>query len=249
MGLFNSDTSPEVQALATRWDGFLKKIEGRYYEVLEQTSAPLDDVINGLQYDTVIITNITNGLKNQTVTQLSEKVDSAIDKLEAEMEKAGASRDFKWNQRSKASVIKNWMDIEYSKFEVSLFARAAKKILENVKAHVEEKKMHRCTQCGAELPIKIFSFMAVNMKCESCGSVNTYQPDDRVRCMEYYVITQLAEEHAFPEKLKARTDKSAMKEYYKKFYGYLIENIPDKKEYYERDLHERLTNPMFTNFA
>jgi hypothetical protein len=249
MGIFNSDDSPEAQALATRWDGFLKKIENRYYEVLEQTSAPLDDVIAGLQYDTVIITNITNGLKNQTVTQLTEKMEGAMSKMEGEMDKAGVSRDFKWRERNKINILKNWMEIEYAKFEVSLFARAARQILENVKKHIDEKKLHRCTQCGAELPINVYSFMAVNMKCESCGSVNTYQPDDRVRAMEYYVITQLAEEHAFPEKLKARTDKSAMKEYYKKFYGYLIENIPDKKQYYERDLHERLTNPMFTNFV
>jgi predicted RNA-binding Zn-ribbon protein involved in translation (DUF1610 family) len=250
MGLFNnSDSTPEAQALITRWDGFLKKIEQRYYEVLEQTSAPLDEVINGLQYDTVIIINIANGLKNQTVTQLSEKMEAAIDKMDGEMEKIGVSRDFKWRERNKVNILKNWMEVEYLKFEVGLFARAARKILENVKAHIDEKKMHRCTQCGAELPINVFSFMAVNIKCESCGSVNTYQPDDRVRCMEYYVITQLAEEYAFDEKLKARTNKEAMKEYYKKFYGYLIHNIPEKKEYYERDLHERLTNPMFTNFA
>lgn len=63
------------------------------------------------------------------------------------------------------------------------------------------------------------------------------------------MIVPLAEECAFEEKLKARTDKGAMKEYYKKYYGYLIQNIPDKAKYYERDLHERLTNPMFTNFV
>jgi hypothetical protein len=245
----NKDSTPEAQALAARWDGFLKKIEQRYYEVLEQTSAPLDGVINNIQFDNVIIHNIANGLKNQTVTQLSEKMDGAIDKLDGEMDKLGVSRDFKWRERGKVNVLKNWMEIEYLKFEVGLFARAANKILENVKAHINEQKMHRCTQCGAELPIKVFSFVAVNLKCESCGSVNTYQPDDRVRALEYYVITPLAEQAAFDEKLKARTNKEAMKEYYKKFYGYLMENVPDKKEFYERDLKERLTNPMFTNFA
>jgi hypothetical protein len=245
----NKDSPPEAQALAARWDGFLKKIEQRYYEVLEQTSAPLDGVINNIQFDNVIIHNIANGLKNQTVTQLSEKMDGAIDKLDGEMDKLGVSRDFKWRERGKVNVLKNWMEIEYLKFEVGLFARAANKILENVKAHINEQKMHRCTQCGAELPIKVFSFVAVNLKCESCGSVNTYQPDDRVRALEYYVITPLAEQAAFDEKLKARTNKEAMKEYYKKFYGYLMENVPDKKEFYERDLKERLTNPMFTNFA
>jgi len=241
--------SAEVQATVGRWNGFLKKIEGRYYEVLEQTEAPLDGVIANIQFDNVIIHNIANGLKNQTVTQLSEKADQAGSKFESEMRKLGAPSNLTSNERSKTHILKNWMEIEYLKFEVGLFARAAKQILENVKKHIDEKKMHRCTQCGAELPINVFSFMAVNMKCESCGSVNTYQPDDRVRALEYYVITPLAEEQAFAEKLKARTDKSAMKEYYKKFYGFLMENVPDKKQYYERDLNERLTNPMFTNFA
>lgn len=71
--------------------------------------------------------------------------------------------------------------------------------------------------------------MAINLKCDSCGSVNTYQPDDRIRAMEYYVINHLAEEHAFPAKIKARSDKNAQKEYYKMYYGYLMENVPDKK--------------------
>jgi hypothetical protein len=246
MGIFsNADSSPEVQALVTRWDGFLKKIEGRYYEVLQQTEAPLEGVINNIQYDNVIIHNIANGLKNQTVTQLAEKVESGMDKMEAEMRKAGASSDLIYRERNKIHVLKNWMEIEYLKFEVSLFARAANKILENVKNHINEKKMHKCTQCGAELPIKVFSFMAINLKCDSCGSVNTYQPDDRVKALEYYVITPLAEEAAFAEKLKARTNKEAMKEYYKKYYGYLMENVPEKKDLYQRDLTERLTNPMF----
>ena len=242
-------TSPEVQAITERWNGFLKKIEARYYEVLEQTKAPLDGVIENIQYDNVIIHNITNGLKNQTVTQLSEKADQAAIKFEAEMKKAGASGDLTWSERNKIHMLKNWMEIEYLKFENGLFARAARKILENVNRHIDEQKMHRCTQCAADLKINVFSFMAVNIKCESCGSVNTYAPDDRVRALEFYVITPLAEEYAFDEKLKARTDKNAMKEYYKKYYGYLMENVPDKKDYYARDLNERLTNPMFTNFT
>ncbi len=241
-----SDSSPAVQAMVTRWNEFLKKIEARYYEVLKQTEAPLDGVIANLQYDNIIIHNISNGLKNQTVTQLSEKADQAASKFDKEARAAGASSGLVWAERGKANVLKNWMEIEYLKFENKLAARAARKILENVNAHIDEKKMHRCTQCAADLKINVFSFMAVNIKCESCGSVNTYQPDDRVRALEYYVITPLAEEYAFEDKLKARTDKGAMKEYYKKFYGYLIQNVPDKAQYYERDLHERLTNPMFS---
>ncbi|MCC6865578.1 MAG: hypothetical protein IT280_05400 [Ignavibacteria bacterium] len=241
-----SDSNPAVQALVTKWNEFLKKVEGRFYEVLKQTEAPLDGVIANLQYDNIIIHNISNGLKNQTVTQLSEKLDQAGSKFEKEMRAAGASSGLISSERGKTHILKNFIDIEYLKFENKLAARAARKILENVNAHIDETKMHRCTQCAADLKINVFSFMAVNIKCESCGSVNTYQPDDRVRALEWYVITPLAEEYAFDEKLKARTDKSAMKEYYKKYYGYLIKNVPEKAQYYERDLHERLTNPMFS---
>jgi hypothetical protein len=87
--------------------------------------------------------------------------------------------------------------------------------------------------------------MAVNIKCDSCGSVNTYQPDDRVRALEYYVIEPLANEFAMEEKIKGRNDKNMMKEYYRKFYGFLMEKVPDKKEFYERTMNERLTNPHF----
>jgi hypothetical protein len=83
--------------------------------------------------------------------------------------------------------------------------------------------------------------MAVNLKCESCGSVNTYQPDDRVRALEYYVLNHLAEEQAFELKLKGRSDRKMAVEYYKKYYGYLMDNVPEKKDFYKRDMDERIS--------
>jgi hypothetical protein len=242
MGLFSKtdSSSPEFQQLASRWDGYLKKIEARYFEILQQADGPLKEVIDNLQYDTVVIHNIITALKFQTVTELSKKADDGWNKMKLEMEKIGASWSDISGQRGKADSFKYWMVIEFQKFETATFANAARKILDNVKKHIDEKKLHRCTQCGAELPIKVYSFMAVNLKCESCGSVNTYQPDDRIRALEYYVINNLAEEYALNEKLKARGDKNTGAEYYKKYYAYLMENIPEKKDLYQRDLDERL---------
>ena len=141
------------------------------------------------------------------------------------MSKIGVSWDLITKQHKKADEMKQWLALEFQKFEVKLYADAARKILDNVKKHIDLNKLHSCTQCAGELPIKIYSFMAVNLKCDSCGSVNTYQPDDRIRALEYYVLNHLAEEHAFPAKLKAKTDKNAQKEYYQLYYGYLIENL------------------------
>ena len=240
------EDSPEFQQLVQRWDSFLSKIKSRYQEVLQQSEEPLNGVIENLQYDNVIIHNIKTGLHNQTVEQLSAKTDEGWKKMESEMSKIGVSWDLITKQHKKADEMKQWLALEFQKFEVKLYADAARKILDNVKKHIDLNKLHSCTQCAGELPIKIYSFMAVNLKCDSCGSVNTYQPDDRIRALEYYVLNHLAEEHAFPAKLKAKTDKNAQKEYYQLYSGYLIENIPEKKEFYERDMNERINNPMFS---
>jgi len=237
-----------IEELNTRWDGFIQKLKDRFFEILKQAEEPLNEVINNLQYDTVILINIKTGLQNQTVNQLSQKADEGWNKMRVEMEKV---KTFSWGDRfarpKRLDEFKEWLNVEFLKFETNLYAKGARKILENVKQHIDEKKMHRCTQCGAGLPIKIYSFMAINLKCDSCGAVNTYQPDDRIRALEYYVINNLAEEYALPAKIQARHDPNAQKEYYKMYYGYLIENVPDKKEYYERDMNERLTNPMFSS--
>jgi hypothetical protein len=241
MGIFDtSSSSPEFQALVTRWDSYLKKLEARYYEVLQAAEEPLNDIINNIQYDDVVMYNLSQGLKNQTVDQLGKKAEEGWFKMRAEMEKIGAGWKEISAQNEKMGAFKIFLEIEFDKYSVKLFARSARKILENVQNHVNMNKLHRCTQCGAELPIKIYSFISVNIKCESCGSVNTYQPDDRIRGLEWYVINHLAEEQAFDLKLKGRSNKEFAKEYYRKYYGFLMENVPDKKEFYERDMNERL---------
>jgi len=235
------------EELITRWDNYLAKLKDRYFEVMAQAEGPLNDVINNLQYDNVIIHNVKTGLNNQAVIQLIQKAEEGWGKMDSEMMKHGK---LFWNQKSdqhrKLDAFRQWANDEFLKFEIGLYARAARKILDNVKHHVDEKKMHKCTQCGAELPIKIYSFMAVNIKCDSCGSVNTYQPDDRIRALEYYVLNHLADEQALNEKLRAGHDKNAQKEYFKKYYGFLMETVPDKKEFYQRQMDERLNNPFFS---
>jgi len=232
------------QDLVARWDNYLKKLSDRFYEVLNSAEEPFNEVINGLQYDNIVIINALNGLKDQTVVQLQEKAGEGWDKMQAEIYKSG-SLNLITQQGRKVEVFVNWMVSEFERYEIKLFAKAARKIFDNVQKHIDETKIRRCTQCAADLPVSAYSFMAVNIKCDSCGSVNTYQPDDRVRALEYYVIEPLANEFALEEKIRGRTDKNMMKEYYRKFYGFLMEKVPDKKEFYERTMNERLTNPHF----
>ncbi len=233
------------EELIKRWDAYLSKLKDRYSEILAQAEEPLKEVIENLQYDNVIIINIKTGLHNQTVLQLYQKAEEGWEKMQAEIYKTGNIGLIK-QEAAKLAIFRDSLETEFARFETELFARAARKILENVKQHINEKKIHRCTQCAADLPINIYSFMAVNIKCDSCGSVNTYQPDDRIRALEYYVIEPLAEEYALEEKLRRGKDKAAEKEYFKKYYTYLMDNVPEKRESYKRTLDERLNNPFFS---
>lgn len=245
MSLFKKSDTPEIQQLFLRWDNYLAKLKDRYNEILKEAEEPLNNVIANLQYDTVIIHNIKMGLHNQTVDQLSKKADEGWSKMQIEMNKLGISWNSITDQSNKLNLFKDWITCEFQAFGTRLYARAARQIYENVQKHIDTNKLHRCTQCGAGLPIKIYSFMSINLKCESCGSVNTYQPDDRIRALEYYVLNHLAEEQAWPMKVKGKYDSSAQKEYFEIYYGYLMDMVPDKKEFYEREMNERINNPIF----
>lgn len=232
------------QDLIARWDNYLKKLSDRFYEVLNSADEPFNEIINSLQYDNIVIINALNGLKDQSVYQIHRKAEEGWEKMQAEIYKTGRL-DLISEQAQKTEKLRIKMETEFERYEINLFAKAARKIFDNVQRHIDDNKIRRCTQCAADLPVSAYSFMAVNIKCDSCGSVNTYQPDDRVRALEYYVIEPLANEHAIEEKLKSGTDRKMMKEYYRKFYGFLMEKVPEKKEFYERSMNERLNNPHF----
>ena len=129
--------SPEYKALMERWDGFLDKIKARYKEVLEQAEGPLKDVINSLEYDTVVIHNVLNGLKNQSATQLYKKTEESWEKMETELEKIRVPFNTILKIRQKHENLREWMDEDFERFSIKTFADAARKIEENVRKHVD----------------------------------------------------------------------------------------------------------------
>ncbi len=230
----------EKTALMQRLDIFLGKLKLRYHEIIESAKQPLEETIESLSFDTIILINIFTALRDQTVTQLGEKAESGFSKMSQQFYKLGFSGAEERDAMTKMRQLKTYLEIEFTSFETETYVKAAQKILSNVKEHVNEKKLHRCTQCGAELPINIYSFMSLNIKCESCGSINTYIPDDRVRALEYYVLNYFAAEKALPLKLAAIKEGRSGKEYWKDYFEYMMEKIPEKKDQYERTMNARL---------
>jgi flagellar hook-associated protein FlgK len=247
------------QQIIERWDTFLSKIKARCDEMITQANQGCEMFIPQLLYDTNAIGNAWTGIKNQ-IYELTIKVYETWPKMEALLNQAGSNATETDVELEKRHQVITYMQWEYEKNRIIALAKAGRQILFNVKKHVNESKMHNCTQCGSPLDINIYSFRAVNIKCESCSSVNTYKPDDRVIALESWVLVPLADEHVLPEKekeffLQSKFDNAdsrkvtdaqaqelidSRKATVAKYYQFLINSIPEKEEFYTRQRDERL---------
>lgn len=236
--------SAEHKALIDRWDGFLSKIKSRYHEVLDQAKDPLKDVISGLEYDSIIIHNVLNGLRHQSQGQLSQKMEETWEKVEGEFEKINIPFDTILKEQEKHHQLTEWMRDDFERFSIRIFADAARQIEKNIHAAVDPDQIHNCISCGDQLKVEVFSFQAINVKCEGCGTINTYEPDGRIRQLEG-VYSSLADEFAMEEKIMKDKSNKYGAPYFKKYYGFIIEKLPQRKDYYERLLNDKLNNPDF----
>jgi len=236
--------SPEYKALTERWDTFLGKIKSRYSEILDQSKEPIHEMISGLEYDSIIMHNVLNGLRNQTEIQLGRKIEESWEKMESELEKMGIHYDHILRIKDKNWELIEWMRDDFERFSIRTFADAARQIEKNIHAAVDPHQIHNCVSCGDQLKVEVFSFQAINVKCEGCGSINTYEPDGRVRQLEG-VYSSFADEFAMEERILKDKDNKHGAPYFKKYYGFLIEKLPSRKEHYERLLNDKLNNPDF----
>jgi len=247
------------QALVERWDTFISKIKGRANELISQANQGTEMFILQLLFDTNAIGNAWTGIKSQ-IFELSNKLDNGWEKMDDLFDEADSSSNETDIERSKKEAAKTYIHWEYEKNQILALANAARQVLLNVKTYVNENKMHNCTQCGSPLNIPIYTFRAKNIKCESCTSVNSYKPDDRVIALESWVLVPLANEHSLTEKETVffleekltETDSkkvtneqvseliSARKESIIRYYHFLVNSIPEKTEFYERQKEERL---------
>lgn len=247
----------EKEQLIQRWDTYIEKITTRCDEMIAQANAGTDAFVPQLMYDTNAVNNAWTGIKGQ-VFQLDDKLDEGWDKMDVLMDKAGFS-SVDWDrERNKLDETKIQLHWKYEKNYTLAMAKAAKQVLFNVKNHINENKMHNCTQCGNPLDINVYTSRAKNIKCDACEAVNTFQPDARVTALESWVLVPLANEFCLAEKeaeyfaeerrsyfdLTSDADNKKMVDSRKarinKYYQFLIDSIPEKADLYERQRDQRL---------
>ncbi|MDO5977331.1 hypothetical protein [Flavivirga spongiicola] len=276
------------EELVKKWDTFLSKIEERFDLIIDQSKEGTQMLIDQITYDSVSIINAWNGVQSQLLSLMRKTDDTWANKMEQSFEaidyakyededenydenenydeyEDDATDKERMEQYNKYHDLNHKMLTKY-KFESNrAFANAARKIQENVMAHIDLNKIHNCKQCGDIMDITIYSFMAKNVKCRSCGTVNSYEPDDRILAIEHNCVIHLANEHVIDLTIKeANLEHELLKldrwvtdektkmdqiqndlnknkvEYINKYYDFIVELVPDKEAFYNRKRVHRL---------
>ena len=256
----------EKQELINKWDGFLNKIEDRFNEFIDQANQGTENFIEQLEYDSISVTNAWNGIKGQMFSLSKKATDTWDDKMDDLFgDRDDVTSDERMEQYYKHTDLTHRMSTKYESELAKAIANSGRKIEQNVMAHIDLNKIHNCKQCGDKMDIVIYSFMAKNVKCQSCGTVNSYEPDARILALEYYTVTALANEkiidfvkkeadiehamHKLDDRIASEREQTlslreeltaTRKERINTYFNFITSHIKDKEEFYNRKRDERL---------
>lgn len=258
----------EKKKLIKRWDAFLENIKQRFDEVIEQAEQGTAQMIPSIEYDAISIENAWGGIKNQLFKLQEKTTDTWDDKMDDLFgERDDVTSKERIRELNKYIDLNHLLENQYNRAYVKAMADAGRKIYADAQQYIDTNKIHQCKQCGDKMDVVIYSFMAKNIKCNSCGTVNSYEPDPRIQALESYTVDALAKELVIDlttkesdlehtihrlhddrnesgtkEKKETLITKliTTRKERVTKYYTYFEINVPDKASYYGRLKEERL---------
>ncbi|WP_103071188.1 hypothetical protein [Aquimarina sediminis] len=247
----------------TRWDGFLKKIEDRFEEILKKTEAALPLLFDATDFETITFQNAWQGIYTQANDLIYKIEDTWYEKVEDTFINSGIQFGSKQllQERDKGLRVRFNLEQKLKSYEVSIFSDAAKKLLNKAKEILS--KDFCCTQCQAKLPVRDNFFRSYYSTCDYCQTVNTFEPGSKARNVEHFAVDAISEEAALEhyleyERLKFENDlhdkkihkKDQLTSQYRKYIEtYLkkrIEIIPDYQDRYQKDLDAKMF--METNY-
>jgi hypothetical protein len=239
-----------------RWEGFIAKIKERFEQLMAEAREGCLGLLDLNGLDPQAMGNAWTGMTNQ-VHVLREKVEEIWRiKVEPSLEQAEAAADIVDRECDRGRDFADWMDRQCERTEVEIFAAAADHRL--VAARKAMDKGFRCTQCSAELPIPEAFFRSVNVTCQYCSRVNTFEPGTQVRAVEHFCAHHLSRRAALGpwdelkdverRRRKTRGDRidilraygRANRDYWKAYYGARADLIPAYQQDLEADIDSRI---------
>ena len=245
--------STEVHA---RWNAFLGKIEGTFAQLMAEAHAGCLELLDLNQLDPIAMSNAWSGIRAE-VFALQEKVGSTWrEKVEAAFDAAGVDKPEVYAEEARGRALASRLLLEAERKEIAIFADAGDRILAAAQRVLRNE--HRCTECGAELPIPGQLFRSIHVTCTYCDRVNTFEPGTQVRMVEHFCSHHLSQRAALEEwnGLKAaeqarrdtrgdtieglRALELAMRRYWTAYFRARASVVPELARDLERDIESRM---------
>lgn len=204
-----------------RWDKFLASIESRLQEVLAEARQGCAMLLQQSDHDTMAMSTAWTAMEIRAKALAGKVSETWDEKVEPAFEQADASPPSIAAQREKGHALMRRIDLEVERTRIEVFATAAREVWQRAVAEVP--RTLACTQCAAEFPSPQ-SIVAVNVTCQYCKAVNTFEPGMRARMIEHFCAHPLSEEASWDHWI-------AMREAEARFHAQRDPQIADFKAY------------------
>lgn len=178
---------PTKEELIHRWDNFLTKIENRFNESLEQAEAACLEQLQETDYDLYTVMGSMQGIDAQ-LRNLIKKIDETWHStVQPEMRFVG---DFWINEYHKGIELNEKLYAVHTKFNRNLDYKLA--ILSYDNMMLKATKHINCSQCNAEVAVRLDVFRAQYLTCKFCNAVNTFEPESNFQMLGWSVVDNIA---------------------------------------------------------
>jgi predicted RNA-binding Zn-ribbon protein involved in translation (DUF1610 family) len=155
-------------ALLERWDGFLKKIDERLREIMEEAAAGLKAIVEQHPTDVLPLTNACSGLDHR-VRELRNRIQQTWEQqVEPKFSEVGGEGFLDQGLDRKAD-FEQAFDEQWARFKAGAVAHFYRNLWPLAQAAMQ--KPVGCSRCGGALPLPV-RHESVSLHCPYCGVVN-----------------------------------------------------------------------------
>lgn len=157
------------QEIVQRFEAFLKKIEGRYQEVLAEADAGFADLIATDPTDTITYGNAMTGIHHR-ILGLGQLLDDTYrDQISPQLTPEEDSRCI-----DRRVAFREWLDADWERRKLTYETNIYRALWPRVQPLLQ--KGVPCTNCGRELRLQN-PLMTEAITCPGCRTVNQVGPD------------------------------------------------------------------------
>lgn len=183
-----------------RWRGFVQKVTGRLTEIMNESNAGFEGLLQDPGLDPITFTNAMNAIEIRYKDLRSKLANTYSEQVVLPTIGGGRGEAEKLLRDAE-----NWMEESWERFRTGWNGRLVRSLYARVGPLMN--KPAGCSRCGAQLTRTLFH-QAESITCASCKSVNSVSPDPLVYTYFAMAPDLIADEQTIQLKMAAERGKS-----------------------------------------